>query len=69
MNINKTIEMVIDFRNKRTQPQGTRGEVVAYYSINNLGVVIGNRLDWKLNTEAMYKKGMSRHNFLRKLGS
>ncbi|KAI3359450.1 hypothetical protein L3Q82_013758, partial [Scortum barcoo] len=34
-----------------------------------LGVVIDNRLDWKSNTEAVYKKGMSRLYFLRKLRS
>lgn len=34
-----------------------------------LGVVIGNRLDWKSNTEAVYKKGVSRLYFLRKLKS
>jgi len=31
-----------------------------------LGVVIGNRLDWVSNTEAVCKKGMSRFYFLRK---
>ena len=34
-----------------------------------MGVVIDNRLDWKSNTEAVYKKGMSRLYFLRKLRS
>ena len=31
--------------------------------------MIDNRLDWKSNTEAVYKKGMSRLYFLRKLRS
>ena len=34
-----------------------------------LGVVIGNRLDWVSNTEAVCKKGMIRFYFLRKLRS
>ena len=34
-----------------------------------LGVVIDNRLDWKSNTETVYKKGMSRLYFLRNLRS
>ena len=32
-------------------------------------MVIDNKLDWKSNTEAVYKKGMSRLYFLRKLRS
>ena len=34
-----------------------------------LGVTINHRLDWRSNTEAVYKKGMSRLYFLRKLRS
>ena len=34
-----------------------------------LRVVFDNRLDWKSNTEAVYRKGMSRLCFLRKLRS
>ena len=34
-----------------------------------LAVTINHRLDWRSNTEAVYKKGMSRLNFLRKLRS
>ena len=33
------------------------------------GVHIDNKLDWKTNTKAVYKKGMSRLFFLRKLRS
>ena len=32
-----------------------------------MGVHLDNRLDWKCNTEAVYKKGQSRLYFLRKL--
>ncbi|KAI3361608.1 hypothetical protein L3Q82_013746 [Scortum barcoo] len=40
---------------------GIRGEVVEEVEdYKYLGVVIDNRLDWKSNTEAVYKKGMSR---------
>lgn len=72
LNINKTREMVIDFRRKKTpsQPLRIRGEEVEEVAdYKYLGVVIDNGLDWKSNTEAVYKKGMSRLYFLRKLRS
>ncbi|KAK0134631.1 RNA-directed DNA polymerase from mobile element jockey [Merluccius polli] len=73
LNVNKTRDMVIDFgRKKRMPPQPLRikGEVAEEVEdCKYLGVVIGNRLDWKSNTEAVYKKGMSRLYFLRKLRS
>ncbi|KAI3370776.1 hypothetical protein L3Q82_007312 [Scortum barcoo] len=50
-----------------SQPLRIRGEVVEEVEdYKYLGVVIDNRLDWKSNTEAVYKKGMSRLYFLRK---
>ncbi|KAI3368146.1 hypothetical protein L3Q82_007811 [Scortum barcoo] len=53
-----------------SQPLRIRGEVVEEVEdYKYLGVVIDNRLDWKSNTEAVYKKGMSRLYFLRKLRS
>ena len=72
LNVNKTREMVIDFRRKKTpsQPLRIRGEVVEEVEdYRFLGVVIDTRLDWKSNTKAVYKKGMSRLCFLRKLRS
>ncbi|KAI3365706.1 hypothetical protein L3Q82_010151, partial [Scortum barcoo] len=49
-----------------SQPLRIRGEVVEEVEdYKYLGVVIDNRLDWKSNTEAVYKKGMSRLYFLR----
>lgn len=43
------------------QPLRIMGEVVEEVEeYKYLGVVIGNRLDWKSNMEAFYKKGMSR---------
>ena len=73
LNISKTREMVIDFRKMRkTAPQplctlGKDVEVVEDYKY--LGVTINHRLDWRSNTEAVYKKGMSRLYILRKLKS
>ena len=73
LNISKTREMVIDFRKKRrmaSQPLHILGkdvEMVEDYKY--LGVTINHRLDWRSNTEAVYKKGMSRLHFLRKLRS
>ncbi|KAM4588018.1 RNA-binding protein Raly isoform 3-T4 [Odontesthes bonariensis] len=65
--------MVIDFRRKKktpSQPLKIKGEVVEEVDdYKYLGVVIGNRLDWASNTDAVCKKGMSRLYFLRKLGS
>ena len=72
LNVNKTREMVMDFRRKKTpsQPLWIRGEEVEEVEkYKYLRVVIDNRLDWKSNTEAVYKKGMSRLYFLRKLRS
>ena len=74
LNVNKTREMVIDFRRKRmpSQPLWISGEMAKEVEdYIYLGVVIDNRLDLKSNTayEAVYKKGMSRLYFLRKLRS
>ncbi|KAM4544613.1 delta-sarcoglycan isoform 2-T2 [Odontesthes bonariensis] len=73
LNVSKTREMVIDFRRKKktpSQPLKIKGEVVEEVEdYKYLGVVIGNRLDWASNTDAVCKKGMSRLYFLRKLRS
>ena len=72
LNVDKTREMVINFGRKKmpSQPLQIRGEVVVEVEdYKYLGVVIDNRLDWKSNTEAVYRKGMSRLCFLRKLSS
>ena len=69
LNVDKTREMVIHFRRKKkpSPPLPMRGEVVEEVEdYRYLGVVIDNRLDWKSNTEAVYKTGMSRLYFLRK---
>ena len=65
--------MVIDFKGKRRsafQPLRILGrDVEAVEDYKYLGVTINLRLDWRSNTEAVYKKGMSRLYFLRKLRS
>ena len=64
--------MVIDFRRRKmpSQPLWIRGKVVEEVEdYRYLGVVIDIRLDWKSNTEAVYKMEMSRLFFLRKLRS
>lgn len=65
-------EMIIHFRRSKPplQPVNTCGvdiEVVPSYKY--LGVHLDNKLDWSLNTDALYKKGHSRLFFLRKLRS
>lgn len=72
LNVDKTKELVIDFRRKRTpvEPitiQGSEVEIVDCYKY--LGVHVNSRLDWRDNCNAVYKKGMSRLYFLRKLRS
>ncbi|KAI3373786.1 hypothetical protein L3Q82_022363 [Scortum barcoo] len=73
LNVNKTREMVIDFRRKKMPSQPLYGSGGRWWNevedYKYLGVVIDNRLDWKSNMEAVYKKGMSRLYFLRKLRS
>ena len=63
----------MDFRKKRktaAQPLRILGkDVEAVEDYKYLGVTINHRLDWSFNTEAVYKKGMSRLYFLRKLRS
>ena len=72
LNVAKTREMVVDFR--RNKPLlspvcigGTDVEVVSAYKY--LGVTLDNKLDWSTNTQAVYKKGLSRLYFLRRLRS
>ena len=64
LNINMTREMVIDFRKKRKMaPQPLcilERDMEAVEDYKYLGVTINHRLDWRSNTEAVYKKGMSR---------
>ena len=72
LNTNKTKEMIVDFRRNKIKQSsvvilGEEVEVVEEYKY--LGVQLDNRLEWKVNTEYIYKKGQSRLYFLRKLRS
>ncbi len=72
LNITKTKELVIDFWRNRKPPtpitiQGEEVEIVDSYKY--LGVYINNKLDWKNNTDAVYRKSQSRLYFLRRLRS
>ena len=72
LNVVKTREMVVDFRRNKTFPSpvsigGTDVDMVDKYKY--LGVTLDNKLDWYDNTEAIYKKGLSRLYFLRRLRS
>uniref|UniRef100_A0A8C6LZA4 Reverse transcriptase domain-containing protein n=2 Tax=Nothobranchius furzeri TaxID=105023 RepID=A0A8C6LZA4_NOTFU len=72
LNVNKTKEMILDFRRNRVESNtvsimGEEVEVVEEYKY--LGVHLDNRLDWRKNSEAVYKKGHSRLHFLRTLRS
>lgn len=64
LNVNRTKELVVDF--SRTGI-GTRPGIVEDYKY--LHVHLNDGLDWSTNTDAVYKKEMSRHYFLRKLRS
>ncbi|TWW77716.1 hypothetical protein D4764_12G0011060 [Takifugu flavidus] len=69
LNVTKTKEMVVDF-SKSTSPPSISGkdvEIVPSYKF--LGVQLDNKLEWSTNTDAVYKKAMSRLYFLRKLRS
>ena len=63
LNISKTKELVIDFR-KNKEPltpvtiHGKEVEIVQSYKY--LGVHIDSKLDWSNNTDAIYRKGLSR---------
>lgn len=68
LNVANTKEMVVDDRRKRTITSsitimGYTAEQYKYF-----GVYL-NKLDWKVNSEVVYRKGMSRLYFLRKLRS
>nr|XP_054590297.1 uncharacterized protein LOC129154572 [Nothobranchius furzeri] len=72
LNVNKTKEMILDFRRNRVESNtvsimGEEVEVVEEYKY--LGVHLDNRLDWRKNSKAVYKKGHSRLHFLRMLRS
>lgn len=72
LNMNKIKEVIVDFRRNRDKSKivsikGEEVEVVEEYRY--LGVHLDNRLEWRINSEAVYKKRQSRLYFLRKLRS
>ena len=70
LNINKTEEMVIDFRRQSgiIDPLVIKGEEVRIVSqYKYLGTVIDDKLDWSANVDACCKKTNQRLFFLRKL--
>ncbi|KAF7645675.1 hypothetical protein LDENG_00200380 [Lucifuga dentata] len=72
LNVTKTKEMVVDFRRTKTPitPVSIGGEKVELVqSYKYLGVYLDSRLDWSVNTEAIYRKSQSRLYFLRRLRS
>ena len=76
LNTTKTKEMVIDRRPRHKAPKppiqpinigGEDIEMVRSYKY--LGVHLDDKMDWTINSDALYKKGQSRLYFLRKLRS
>ena len=72
LNTNKTKETIVDFRKTKSKSntvsiQGEKVEVIEDYRY--LGFYLDNRLDWRCNTEVVYKKGHNRWYFFRKLRS
>ena len=70
LNTRKTKELIVDFRTGRHTHQnmvihGEDIEVVKNYKY--LGTVIDDKLTWSCNTDTIYKKGMQRLYFMRKL--
>ncbi|TWW67331.1 hypothetical protein D4764_02G0003720 [Takifugu flavidus] len=72
LNVTKTKEMVVDFSKSKSPPSpvcisGKEVEIVPSYRF--LGVQLDNKLEWSTNTNAVYKKAMSRLYFLGRLRS
>ena len=60
LNTNKTKEMIVDFR--RTSSQLNTVSILGEEAVEDyrdLRVHLDSRLDWKCNTEAVYKMGHS----------
>ena len=75
LNTTKTKEMVVDIRKSKAPrppilPINIDGEDIEMVrSYKYLGVHLDNKLDWSVNSEALFRKGQSRLYFLRKLRS
>ncbi|TWW57035.1 hypothetical protein D4764_08G0010220 [Takifugu flavidus] len=63
LNVTKTKEMVVDFRKSKSPPSPvciSGKDVEIFPSYRFLGVQLDNKLEWSTNTDAVYKKAMSR---------
>ena len=72
LNVSKTKEMVIDFRQTRPDPQPVdiKGSAVARVDMYKyLGIVLNNKLSWGDHVDFIVKKLNSRMYCLRKLNS
>ncbi len=72
LNVEKTKELIIDFRRNKeaillVTINGQNIEIVQSYKY--LGVHLDSKLNWKRNSEVVFKKAQSRLFFLRKLSS
>uniref|UniRef100_A0A8C6NVM8 Reverse transcriptase domain-containing protein n=1 Tax=Nothobranchius furzeri TaxID=105023 RepID=A0A8C6NVM8_NOTFU len=71
LNVNKTKEMILDFRRNRVESNtvSIMEEVEVVEEYKYIGVHLDNRLDWRKNSQAVYKKRHSRLHLLRTLRS
>ncbi len=71
LNVDKTKRLIIDFRRKkdRVSPVTIKGHDEVVQSYKYLGVHLDSKLDWKKNTDAVFRKALSRLFHLRKLRS
>ena len=69
LNISKTKEMLIDFRNNKTEPDPVILKVERFVSFNYLGATLDFTLSWTQNTDAIVSKTNTRLYCLRKLQS
>ena len=72
LNMIKTNEMIGDFRRTKIKSNTislTGEEVEVVMERKYLGIHLDNILDWRCNTDAVYKKGQSKLSLSRKLRS
>ena len=72
MNVSKTKEMVIDFRQNRPEPQpvGIKGSAVArIHTYTYLGMILNNKLSWGDHVDCIIKNLNSRMYCRRKLNA
>ena len=70
LNVNKTKEMIVDFRRKKSSPiliDGRTVEIVQHFKF--LDSTISDNLKWELNSDTIVKKAHMRLYFLRRLTS